>query len=155
MKFWSIIVAVLFLSAQLPVHAAALDPPTEKLMQYAAKYSGYKVPLDRRPRVLYLSPEVMAKVMCPRQPVEECPIEGFYAGGQTVYIVNNLSEDKEHSILVHEFVHWLQRMTNPESDDGCEQNARDEREAYDAQNRYLKEVEHSDDYAFVPVMVCR
>ena len=133
---------------------AQLGPEGRDMLHYASVYSGRPVPIGQAPRIIYLTRESLAGMVC-GAPDAECAIEGVYFGGSNVYVLLGLDDMHRRSVIVHEFVHWLQRRTDtPLKARTCLDIQQEEREAYNAQNRYLKDVEHSDDFSYPPVAVC-
>lgn len=133
---------------------ATLTPEGQQLLDYAAKFSGYTVPKGVVPRVVYLTDRQIAGLVC-GAPDAECAVEGVYFGGPNVYVQAGLEDAHRRSVIVHEFVHWLQRQSGRFSAERtCLSQQLEEREAYAAQNKYLKEVEHSTDFSYPPVAVC-
>jgi hypothetical protein len=131
---------------------AKMDPEERQLLQQAAKFSGRAVPRYARPTVVYVSADTMALLLCNGDP--ECPIEGVYVGEQYVYVRAGLPEVHRRSVIVHEFVHWLQAQDPNRPKPSCARRASDEAEAYRVQNLYLKLVEHNTDFSFPPLVFC-
>ena len=99
------------------------------LLSWASYLSGY--PASELPEVQFKDHQFFVQYACGGR---ECKIVGWYADGGVVYIdtlYSDLSDGFAASLVVHEFVHYLQ---DP-SDDPCSR----EREAYHVQNRYLAE----------------
>lgn len=72
----------------------------------------------------------------------ECNVMGWYDDKDIVYIDNshkNFEEQFASSLLVHEFVHYLQHKSNNFSS-SCKDSLAREREAYYVQNKYIVEV---------------
>lgn len=105
------------------------------LFQWALKLSGY--PDAPMPEVVRASHAFFVENACHGF---ECKVFGWYEGGNRIYVDER--EDLQgsmlgSSIVVHEFVHYLQRTTHPELRLTCEQFIAWEHEAYNVQQSYL------------------
>lgn len=74
-----------------------------------------------------------------------CAVEAFYAPEDGIYIDETLDLEKDEyarSILLHELVHHMQRVTGTfqKIPSPCVRWFAAERQAYEIQNRYLEEV---------------
>lgn len=130
-----------------------MAPEMQQLLNHAVKFSGRPLPLRDRPEVVFVSPSQMGLLMCGNTD-PDCPVEGVYFGGNKVFVITGLKDVQRRSIIVHEFVHWLQRQQNGKSN-SCLVTAKQEAEAYRVQNRYLKTVEGNTNYVYPPLVVCQ
>jgi len=108
------------------------------LMGWAAFLSPYETP-SSPPPVATATLEYMRSYVCPD--TMTCPVVGMYRQG-TVYIRDTLdpfNDPYARSILVHEFVHHLQRINNSHQNQAhpCYRANVREIEAYGIQNAYL------------------
>lgn len=154
MAFVGCVIGLVIGMAHTGVITPPMDPEAASLLRYAEQYSGYHRKAGHQPDVVYLSRGQLSNLMC-GHPEAECAVEGVYFGGQHIYVLAGMAEPHRRSVIVHEFVHWLQRLSGQfPLKATCMSLQRQEREAYDTQNRYLKEVEHSTDFGYPPVAVC-
>lgn len=107
------------------------------LLSWAAHLSGYPMPADL-PEIRFEQHEFFVENACYGI---ECNVVGWYNDNGIVYI------DEEHdtgtgfddSLVVHEFVHWLQDKSGEFDKDSCVDFVAREHEAYAVQNDYLTE----------------
>ena len=109
------------------------------LLSWAAHFSGYD--MQEVPEVRYVSHEYLVTHACYGK---ECRVTGWYNDQDTVYIIDKykgrLNEPLPSSLLVHEFVHYLQDMSGYWRKMTCEERVLREREAYYVQTEYIREV---------------
>jgi len=97
---------------------------------------------DLMPKVAYLSEEDMQEMLCPSGQCLE--IVAFYDdASQTIVLREGFDPTKEYdlSLLLHEFVHHLQKINGHKRSD-CVGDR--ERQAYQVQRTFLKERGHKD-----------
>lgn len=105
-------------------------------MSWAAFYSGYPIP-EQLPDIQFRSHDWFVAIPCKGKP---CRVEGWY-DDKIVYI------DKTYrplngfgsSVLVHEFVHYLQDLSGDFPNNTCAEFIERQKEAYLVQNKYLDE----------------
>ena len=107
------------------------------LMSWAVTLSGYNIP-STLPKVYQVPHEFFVQHACGGN---ECKVRGWYAGGGKVYIDNRMDPQNnlnDASIVVHEFVHYLQYETyefpNPIP---CEIAVQMEKQAYGVQQAFF------------------
>lgn len=106
------------------------------LLSWAVQLSSYPAP-DVPPQVEYRPQSFFIEHVCRS---ERCRTLGWYNHAGTVYLDERLRgrDDKfTRSLLVHEFVHYLQDQSGKFSDADCNDHARREREAYAIQREYV------------------
>lgn len=106
------------------------------LMSWAVMLSGYPMP-STMPVVMYMPHEFFVEYACKGV---ECNVEGWYSDKGYVYIDDKIGENDsghETSVIVHEFVHYLQHKSGLFDSSSCEHSIYREREAYSVQNAYL------------------
>lgn len=106
------------------------------LFSWAITLSGYSA--APAPQVAQVSHAQLSTMACAGR---ECKVMGWFPPGHTVYVDNRLNAERSTyhaSILVHEFVHYLQQQSGkwgkPYS---CVEAVEMEREAYGTQARFL------------------
>lgn len=113
------------------------------LLAAAVRLSGYPgLALEELPPVLRLPPAELAARSCPHRR-EDCAgvAAAFEPGEYTIYLRDSLDleDPADNSFLVHELVHVLQWKRHGDAAfESCERALETEREAYRAQNAYLK-----------------
>lgn len=120
--------------------AAPLASLLTELFTAIQLVSGHGLP-ERLPEVHFVPQQTIQEKFCQGA----CRVRAAYQPELGVYIDERLDVVRnpyERSILLHELVHHLQATSG--LFDGnlseCERATRDEREAYDIQNRYLSSV---------------
>lgn len=106
------------------------------LFHWAVLLSGYSDP-GSPPKVEYVPHSFMVEHACNNRP---CNVIGWYSFGDVVYVDDSLHvmDVFESSVVVHEFVHYLQHIHNAGlQNPTCPQFITWEREAYSVQQRYL------------------
>ncbi|HUL41722.1 MAG TPA: DUF6647 family protein [Burkholderiales bacterium] len=108
------------------------------LLSWAVLLSGYPAPAVP-PEVAFVSHQQLTEMACNGT---ECKVIGFHPpGSMRVYIDNRLHPEKSTfaaSIVVHEFVHYLQQSGGKYAlHYSCSDALAMEREAYDVQSRFL------------------
>jgi len=106
------------------------------LLGWAVQLSSYPMP-DQPPRVEYRPQSFFIEEVC-RSP--RCRTLGWYDHKGTIYIDDRLRgrNDKfSNSLLVHEFVHYLQHQHENYDPANCDGHVRREREAYAIQREYV------------------
>jgi len=108
------------------------------LLSWAVVLSGYPAPAVP-PEVAFVSHQQLTKMACNGT---ECKVVGFHPpGSRRVYIDDRLHPEKSTfaaSIVVHEFVHYLQQSEGKFAlNYSCNDALEMEREAYDVQSRFL------------------
>lgn len=107
------------------------------LMSWASTLSGYPMPtINEMPVVRYVSHEFFVENVCVS---ETCNVHGWYNDNGIVYIANYIGVDSgyESSVVVHEFVHFLQHKSGLYDTESCPDSLLREREAYGVQNAYF------------------
>lgn len=113
------------------------------LLSAAANLSGYPpVPVEELPPIAVMSAAQMRREVCGLQQ-ESCANMAavFDTEGRRILLRDDLDLDNagDNSFLVHELVHVLQHHQRGDRIfAGCHETLLAEREAYAAQNRYLK-----------------
>jgi hypothetical protein len=92
-----------------------------------------------------VDPIEMSQIACPLQVgqimARPCPALGMYEWHtQTIYIASWLPESQTKAFLVHEIKHWFQDQGGIDGPISCSTRKEIESEAYDLQNRYIREV---------------
>lgn len=126
--------------------------PDEMLLKYASVFSGYPIPTNISPRVVLLSPEQMAALMCDGK--VNCPIFGVYFDSDVIFIRGDLIPSGHDHILFHEMVHWLQHHSGKFNLDSCEDTIAREHEAFQLQDRFIAEVQGGFQFMTAPAMQC-
>lgn len=106
------------------------------LLSWAIQLSGYPTPTVL-PIVAMVSHSELERLACAGR---TCRVLGWYAGGDTVYLDERMDVRRtfDSSILVHEFVHYLQGASGRYSVHyDCAESIALEREAYGVQQSYL------------------
>jgi len=130
-----------------------LDAALYFLLGLAAGLSGYDLP-DEAPTVRFEDEAFFETRVCRRMP---CRVVGWYDDQGTIYIdrrFRDLDNEIGSSILIHEFIHYLQHMNGAFASGTCHENVAREREAYRVQNRYIREVRSSEAVIDVPAISC-
>ena len=106
------------------------------MMSWAVTLSGYPAPAHM-PAVEMVPHAYMVDHACRGR---ECHVQGWFPGGQTIYIDDKLDPAKglyDSSVLLHEMVHYLQQESSRSAGTTCKSNVESERQAYGAQREYL------------------
>jgi len=112
------------------------------LLSWAVVLSGYPAP-ERTPEVLPLAPESLHQRAC--GDIRPCSVVALLVPGSDEVLIDarlDFENDTEaQSLIVHEFVHYLQRLAGRMDDQhmDCEQRVALEREAYLVQARFAAE----------------
>lgn len=122
--------------------AAPLSSLLTELFTAIQLVSGYPLP-ERMPEVHFVPQQVIQQKFCNGP----CRVPAAYHTEEGVYFDESLDlvrNSYNRSILVHELVHHLQASSGLFNSNmsECQRITRDEREAYDIQNRYLSSVNH-------------
>ncbi len=120
--------------------AAPLSSLLTELFTAIQLVSGYPLP-ERLPEVHFVPQQVIQQKFCNGP----CRVPAAYHTEEGVYFDESLDlvrNTYNRSILVHELVHHLQISAGlfDANMSECERITRDEREAYEIQNRYLSSV---------------
>ena len=114
-----------------------MDEILSIMMSWAVTLSGYPAP-THMPAVEMVPHAYMVEHACGGS---ECHVQGWFPGGQTIYIDRILDPAKglyASSVLLHEMVHYLQQESRRASGrSSCGSTVELEREAYGAQREYL------------------
>jgi hypothetical protein len=108
------------------------------LLSWAVTLSGYAEP-DRPPQVEYRPHSFFVAEACGGQ---ECEAVGWYNDAHVVYLDARLRGDYStfiYSLMVHEFVHYLQHLSGKFDSHSCAHQIEREREAYAIQRIYMAE----------------
>ena len=115
----------------------------EQLVAAAVEFSDRPRPGSPLPALLALEPEAFAREVCqdPNLPCDNVFAAYDPTRVRVLYRKSlDLTKVWERSFVVHELVHWLQHQADPDTraDPSCQTYRAAEREAYTAQNRYLR-----------------
>ena len=99
-------------------------------------------------KVTELSSQKIQKLACGGK----CPIVSFFNPKKGIFITKMDYENNycNQSILLHELIHALQNFENSKKE-----NIFREKEAYEIQNRFLKEKSINQNFKFLNVKICR
>jgi hypothetical protein len=135
-----LLLALLFFLSSCVSTSAIGDKKDEALVwRLAQEFSGIHVD-NRAPSVEYVKHEWLEEKVCPGK---TCLVLGLYVYGEDgVYVDDSLNMEHVYgkSILLHEYVHVLQKLRKPNinvEDIGCEEFVDREMEAYTAQSLFL------------------
>lgn len=108
-----------------------------------AGMTNYAIP-NEVPTIQQVPVNLLQEWVCEGQ---RCPVAGWFPGGNTVYISNELSVETDpeaRGILYHELVHYVQWKEDPNAwaDRTCEHIQKYELEAYRLQQHYMQSTEH-------------
>ncbi|MDT0618820.1 hypothetical protein RM531_10075 [Salinisphaera sp. P385] len=124
------------------------------LFNWAVLLSGYADP-GAQPALEFREHSFFVENACQGQ---ECRVMGWYNDADVVYLDTRL-EDLEstfaRSLLVHEFVHYLQHHSGELEDYSCAQQISREREAYSIQRQYMAEVHGEAYFHMMRPALCR
>jgi len=107
------------------------------LLNWASYLSGYKTNGDH-PKLVFKPRQFFIDNACFGN--DKCRVVGWYNDRGVVYIDDKLSalESRfERSLVVHEFVHYLQHISGNFSTGSCEEFVQREREAYTSQREFI------------------
>ena len=110
------------------------DQVNNALMSWAVLLSGYAVP-QKLPDMIQVKHSYLETNACGGK---SCNVLGLYDGQNTVYLDDRMKLDSvaEKSIVVHEFVHFLQKKSGVFGA-SCQDAIAQEREAYAVQQEFL------------------
>ncbi|MDH3694026.1 MAG: hypothetical protein OER96_05595 [Gammaproteobacteria bacterium] len=114
-----------------------LDKEKTALLNWAAYLSGYKT-IGQDPQLQLKSNEFFIKHACEGR--DQCRVLGWYDDNEIVYIderLSNIDSMFVRSLIVHEFVHYLQHISGKFAVNTCAEFVQREREAYAAQQQYF------------------
>jgi hypothetical protein len=106
------------------------------LLSWAITLSGYPAP-DQPVEVVHVSHDTLVQRACGGR---ECKVMGWFPPGRSVYIDERLKPNDNllaASIVVHEFVHFLQYQAGGYEAFDCSKAIELEREAYAVQREFL------------------
>jgi hypothetical protein len=114
-----------------------------QLLAAAIQFSGLPpIDVSELPPVLVVSNSEMAHMVCPTAPARCAALVAAFDTMRYRIVVRDsidLDQPADNSFLVHEIVHVLQYKRDGNGRfTSCEAVVASEREAYDAQNRYIK-----------------
>ncbi len=107
------------------------------LLNWAAYLSGYKTNGDN-PKLQFKPHQFFVDNACYGN--DKCRVVGWYNDQGIVYIdkkLDALNSRFERSLVVHEFVHYLQHISGKFKTGTCEEFIQREREAYTAQRDFI------------------
>lgn len=113
-----------------------LSTTLEVLLAWAVHLTSYPVPVDE-PRIQYQPHSFFVERVCANK---ECRAVGWYNDEGIVYIDEKYRDSNSEfakSLVVHEFVHYLQHKSGRYDSQSCADSVAREREAYYIQNEYL------------------
>lgn len=108
------------------------------LLNWAVMLSGYAEPASP-PEVEYKPHQFFVAEACGG---EDCEAVGWYNDAHVVYLDQRLRGDETtfaYSLMVHEFVHYLQHLSGKFDSHSCAHQIEREREAYAIQRIYMAE----------------
>ena len=109
------------------------------LLSWASHLSGY--PMQPVPELHFRPHSFFVEHACNGK---ECTVVGWYTDDEIVYIDDiyrgNLEDAYPSSLVVHEFVHYLQHKSGYWRNMTCEKRLSREREAYYVQGEYTAKV---------------
>ncbi len=108
------------------------------LLSWAVHLSSYPAPAEP-PSVVYAPHSFFVENACRGK---ECKVLGWYDNKGVVYIDERLRDEDTsftRSLLVHEFVHYLQDLSGKYDAGSCDDQIIREREAYAIQRAYVAE----------------
>lgn len=118
------------------------DEMFDDLMAWAVRLTGLP-PAKDRPEVIPMSAAQLSATVCPDVPSSCRGLMAVYDTERTRVLIRDtldLREMAAQSFIVHEFIHHLQHRAQGASlTSGCEQVIAAERQAYEAQNRFLQQ----------------
>lgn len=114
------------------------------LLGVASSLSGYApLAVGELPTLRLMSPPALVEEVCPDEPAQCEKLVAVYDRAREQILVRadlDLHDDADNSFLVHEFVHVLEaREKGDLYQRDCRATLQSEREAYDAQNAYLRQ----------------
>ena len=116
--------------------SSALSETMLTLLSWAVQLSSYDAPAQP-PQVQFRPHSFFVENVCGER---DCQVAGWYDDNNIIYIDQRYREIKTvevQSLLVHEFVHYLQHQSRRFDSDNCDDSHRREREALAVQNDYL------------------
>lgn len=144
------------------------------LLVWISSLTGYSIPPDAHLQVTELTRNEMAHQICHLNadqlkslddqqtqsdgeyatPKRTCPIIGLYMDNDILYIRNDVDEDLQESVLVHELTHWLQHHSGKFSLTSCLDTYAREMEAFRVQNVYIRTVQNKFEMYSPPMNRC-
>jgi hypothetical protein len=125
-----------------PMAERVREEMLDDLMAWAVRLSGLPRAADR-PEVISVSLASLTATVCPDDPASCRGLVAVYDTERIRVLVRDtldLRELSSQSFIVHEFIHHLQhRAQGAALTSGCEQVMAAERQAYEAQNRFLQQ----------------
>ncbi len=110
------------------------------LLFFAAQQTGYSIPPDIQPQVIYASHSYFVNRFCDGvdTPQDPCTTVGMYfIGSHQIYIdVTVLHGERKNSFIVHELTHFLQDTNHVYVGTNCAVARLREDEAYKVENIY-------------------
>ena len=106
------------------------------LFSWAVTLSGYPMP-DQAPLLIEVNHQWLVDNACNGY---ECKVMGWFPPGNAIYIDERLDPENKMlhaSIIVHEYVHYLQHVYASTEFTNCENAIRLERQAYYVQQEFL------------------
>lgn len=113
-----------------------MDETIAVLLGWAVHLSSYSMP-DIPPQVEYRPHSFFVEHVCQS---ERCRTLGWYNNEGIVYLDDRLRDRDDNftrSLLVHEFIHYLQDKSGRYNNTNCADHVRREREAYAIQREYM------------------
>ena len=119
-----------------------LSSTLEILLTWAVYLSGYPAPVNP-PEVQFQPHSFFVENVCGNK---ECRAVGWYNDEGIVYIderYRHSDSEFARSLVVHEFVHYLQHASGLYDSHSCEDSMARERQAYYIQNEYILKAQAS------------
>ncbi len=111
------------------------------LLLFASQQTGYPIPEDIQPQVIYASHSYFVSRWCDGvdTAILPCTFVGMYLlnGNHELYIdITKLQGEEKNAFLVHELVHFLQDVNHVHEGTNCGEARIREDEAYRVENFY-------------------
>jgi hypothetical protein len=123
------------------------------LLSWAVLLSGYAEP-DRPPEVAYKPHRFFVEQACGGH---DCEAVGWYDDKGIVYLDARIRGDDSvfvRSLIVHEFVHYLQDLSGKYDSHSCTDQIEREREAYAIQRIYVAEAHGQAQFQIIRPPTC-
>jgi hypothetical protein len=138
---------------QLEILRMEVTATMAALLSWAVMLSGYPEPA-KPPMVEYKPHRFFVEETCGGQ---ECEAVGWYNDRGIVYLDDRLRNSDDvlaRSLIVHEFVHYLQHLSGKFDSFSCADQIMREREAYAIQRNYVAEAHGQPQYQVMRPPIC-